>query len=59
MLLALVGLGTLKKAKNFNNTPITNYSNSDYTPVDTTAEYNPVDTSVPYEGDSQDPNNYQ
>ncbi len=59
VLLALVGLGTLKKAKNFNNTPITNYSNSDYTPVDTTAEYNPVDTSVPYEGDSQDPNNYQ
>ena len=59
VVLVLIGLATLKKAKNFNNTPITDYSNTDYTPVDTTAEYNPVDTSVPYEGDSQDPNNYQ
>lgn len=55
VLLILVALATLKKAKNFDNAPAVDYSNVDYTPVDTTA-YNPVDTSAPYDPTGADLN---
>lgn len=59
---ALVGLASLKKAKHFEDAPAVDYSNVNYTPVDT-SEYNPVDTGASYDQGAdtteQDPNNFQ
>ncbi len=48
LIFALLGIFTIKKAASMSDTPDMSYSNSGYTPVDTSVPYNPVDTSVPY-----------
>jgi hypothetical protein len=47
-LLFVLGIFYLKKAAKMGEAPAMSYSNTDYTPVDTTQPYNPVDTTQPY-----------
>lgn len=49
VLLLIVGVSYIKKAAKMGSVPDASYSNTGYTPVDTTQPYTPVDTTQPYD----------
>ena len=55
LVFAVLGIFTITKAGKMTDTPDMSYSNSGYTPVDTTTPYTPVDTSAPYNPEAAAP----